>query len=132
MAENLKIESQVLFLGFQNDMQRIYAAIDALLMPSTFEALPLTLLEAMAMNVPAIASDINGIPEVVTNKINGLLITPRNTDAIVEAMELLYRDRALLAQLGSAARKTIEHKFSSKKMVKDTIVVYKNIADTAF
>ena len=128
MVASLKLKSQVSFTGFQSDMQKVYKTLDALLMPSTFEALPLTLLEAMASGVPAIASNINGIPEVVRDGVNGLLVPPADIGALVNGIELIYNDRDLLNKMGVAARNTIELEFSLEKMVRDTISVYEKVS----
>jgi len=125
LVENLNIESQVSFIGFQSDMQRAYRTLDALLMPSTFEALPLTLLEAMASGVPVVASNINGIPEVIEDGVNGFLVPPTDINALVNRIELIYNDRSLLYQMGVAARKTIALRFSLRKMIIDTVLVYR-------
>lgn len=127
LVASLKVKSQVSFPGFQGDMQKVYKTLDALLMPSTFEALPLTLLEAMASGVPVIASNINGIPEVIRDGVNGLLVPPADVGALVNGIELICNDRDRLKKMGIAARKTIELEFSLEKMVRDTISVYEKI-----
>jgi len=127
LTESLNLSSTVKFLGFQKDMYNIYSMLDVLLMPSIFEALPLTLIEAMATGLPVIASNVNGIPEVIDHEINGVLIEPKNVVLIQEAITNLDNDRNKLRDFGINARKKIEDSFSLEKMVEETVQVYMNV-----
>lgn len=120
----LGIADKVVFSGFQKDMPAQYSCIDILLMPSLFEGLPLSLLEAMAMKKPALASKINGIPEVIDHNINGLLLPPEDTDAIANAMKRLYDDRNLISVWGEKSHSKIKNKFSLELMAKKTEEIY--------
>lgn len=119
--------SQVIFAGFQSNMPPVYAGLDVLLMPSLFEALPLTLLEAMSTGTPAIASEVNGIPEVIKNNTNGLLVPSKNHQILMKNMELLYQNRSLVSLLGKAAVETVKKQFSITQMVYKTIEVYEKV-----
>lgn len=123
-VESLGISEHVVFHGFVSDMPQVYQNIDVLLMPSTFEALPLTLLESMASGVPAIASNINGIPEIIDNNVDGMLIRPREPQDIVDAVEEFISDSNKVHIIGHEARTKIQHNFSLDLMVKNTIDVY--------
>ncbi len=130
IAQRKGIDSKVIFAGFQKDMPAVYAALNVLLMPSTFEALPLTLLEAMSMGIPAIASRINGIPEVIENEKNGFLIPPQKWESLFLKMEQLYHDPGLTYSLSKASIKKIRKNFSIKQMVSNTISIYRELSRT--
>ncbi len=109
LAESLKITGQVNFLGWINAPQRdaLLAKADVFILPSYNEGLPLALIEAMAWGLPAIATPISGIPELVTSGTNGLLVNPGDIQQLSEAMQLLIKDEDLRHSFGQAARKTV-------------------------
>jgi len=118
------LDSKVVFAGFHTDMKPIYACIDVLLMPSLFEGLPLVLLEAMAMKIPAIATRINGIPEVVNDHHNGILIDPKDPEAIIQAI-IEFAQGGKIETYGENAYNTIRERFSLNKMVNRTEDTYR-------
>ncbi len=84
--EAIRVDTRIVSLGFVNDVKRIYLIADALLLPSYREGLPNCLIEAGAMGVPVIASDISGCREVVIEGETGFLVRPRDTEALASAM----------------------------------------------
>ncbi len=123
-AEELGLGGKIIFAGFQKNMPAHYASIDVLLMPSLFEGLPLSLLEAMAMKKVAVASRINGIPEVIDDHADGILLPKKDTDAIAEAMKRIYADRSRLTVWGENAHEKIKKKFLLEHMAKKTEAIY--------
>jgi glycosyltransferase involved in cell wall biosynthesis len=89
-------------------MQELYAAHDVFLFPSLMEGLPLVLLEAMATGMPVITTETCGMPDVVENEYNGLLIPPANAVSIEEAILRLANSVELRQRLGEAARETMK------------------------
>ncbi|MGC1482989.1 MAG: glycosyltransferase family 4 protein, partial [Candidatus Acidiferrum sp.] len=89
-------------------MQELYAEHDVLLFPSLMEGLPAVLLEAMATGMPVITTETCGMPDVVENEFNGLLIPPGNAAAIEAAIERLARSAELRRKLGEMARETMK------------------------
>ena len=85
---------------------------DVLALPSYSEGLPYALLEGMAAGVPAIATRVGAIPEVVADGVNGVLLEPRSPQAIAAAIHTLGRDRDALARMGEASRATILARYS--------------------
>jgi glycosyltransferase involved in cell wall biosynthesis len=81
------------------------------------EASPNAVIEAMAAGLAVVASNVGGIPEVVTHERNGLLVPPSDPPALATALERVLVDSTLAARLGSAARATIESRFSFDRMV---------------
>jgi glycosyltransferase involved in cell wall biosynthesis len=105
-AVDLGVTDQVSFVGHRDDIPEVLAAADAVVLTSSVpETGPLALKEAMAAARPVIASRIGGIPEFVTDEVNGLLVD--DTDQLTEAMRRLILDEALAADLGRRGRDMI-------------------------
>ena len=90
---------------------------DIFVLPSLSEGIPVSLMEAMAMELPVVATRITGIPELVKDGTEGLLVEPRNAQAIAEKVEQLMDDTALRRKLGRAARKKVEREFALRANV---------------
>jgi glycosyltransferase involved in cell wall biosynthesis len=88
-------------------MPEIYAAHDIFLFPSLMEGLPLAVLEAMAGGMPVVTTESCGMPDVVTDDVNGLLVPPADTGAIIEAVMRLADSPELRQRLGQAAQRTV-------------------------
>jgi glycosyltransferase involved in cell wall biosynthesis len=90
-----------------------YNAADYFVVPSSSgEGLPLVLLEAMACGLPVIATIVGGIPEIIENMINGVLVPPRNPEAMAETISTLLSNKELGETIGNGARKIVEEKFT--------------------
>jgi glycosyltransferase involved in cell wall biosynthesis len=109
-ASRLGISDRVRFLGAgtRDDVFALFRAVDAALLTSAWENLPHTLVEALAAGTPVIATAVGGIPEVVADGENGLLVPAGSVDAIAGAIERLVRDDALRHALAAAARPSVE------------------------
>ena len=109
-AGELGLADRVRFLGAgtRDDVIALFRAVDAALLTSAWENLPHTLLEALATGTPVIATAVGGIPEVVRDGENGLLVPPRDIAAIASAIDRLVHDDALRASLAAAAAPSVE------------------------
>ena len=109
-AASLEVSHRVRFLGAgtRNDVLTLFRAADAVLVTSAWENLPHTVLEALAVGTPVIATAVGGIPEVVVDGENGLLVPAHDVDAIARAVERVVRDPALRASLTAAAAPSVE------------------------
>ncbi len=85
LCQRLNLTDLVVFHGFVPDPDQLYPEIDLILLPSLGEGIPLSLLEAMRFGIPVIATDIGGIPEIIEHEHSGLLVKPRDTDALAAA-----------------------------------------------
>ena len=112
-ARELGIADRCLFLGERSDVQDLLAAADLFLLPSLFEGLPVSILEAMAAERPVVATAIGGTDEVVTSEQTGLLVPPRDPVAIAAAIRRLRAEPALARTLASAGRERVELEFSA-------------------
>jgi glycosyltransferase involved in cell wall biosynthesis len=129
LARSLGLNDSVAFVGGQPQemVAKYLAAADVFLFPTErAEAAPVVLPQAMACGVPAIASDIGGIPEVVhRSRANGLLVPPGDVPALVHAMRTLIRDDSLRERLGQRARQRVLAHYTVETMVEQTLDVYR-------
>ncbi|MBT8079658.1 MAG: glycosyltransferase family 4 protein [Gammaproteobacteria bacterium] len=112
--------------GWQDDLAELYEEMDVLVQPSRFEALGSTILDAMSSARPVIASDVGGIPEIVQNEVNGLLVPTESAEEIAAAISRLAHDDALLRRLGASAART-SSRFGVKRMAEDYWSTYLNV-----
>ncbi len=105
------------FTGAVPDPRLVLQAADLFLLPSYWEGCPASLLEAMSCGLPCIASAAGGIPEIISDGENGLLIPPRDASALAGAVARLAGDPALSPRLGASARETVRNRFSLEAMV---------------
>ena len=105
-AENLGISRQVHFTGAvdQDHILDYYKAADMFVLPSFAEGLPVVLMEAMAMEIPCITTAITGIPELIRNGQEGLLVAASDREGLIQAIKQLVEDQVLRQQLGKAGR----------------------------
>ncbi|HWF14433.1 MAG TPA: glycosyltransferase family 4 protein [Candidatus Acidoferrales bacterium] len=126
-VRELDLDGVVHFTGFVEDIQRVYAAIDLFAFLAQAEALGTALLLAMAHGLPVVASARGGIPEVVQDGKNGLLLKDSSPEAVASAIERLISDSDSAARLGAAARETILTHFSQEHMVRQTLSLYEQL-----
>jgi glycosyltransferase involved in cell wall biosynthesis len=107
---------RVHFLGTVADRATIYQAIDLLVLPSRFEGLPMTVLEAMACGVPVLASAVDGVREIATDGEHALLAPSEDAAAFRAALERLLADSSLRERLAAAARVLVEERFDARKL----------------
>ena len=112
LATQLGVDRACTFIGARQDIHELLAAMDIFVLPSLHEGIPMALLEAMALERPTVASAVGGIPEIVTDGVNGVLVPARNDRALAEACLALALDPARATRLGAAARRTVEARFS--------------------
>ena len=91
-------------LGYRDDVAAVLAAADIFVLPSYFEAMPMSVIEAMQVGLPVVASDIRGPREQVVPGVTGLLVPPRQVAPLAEALGRLVADAGLRATMGLAGR----------------------------
>jgi glycosyltransferase involved in cell wall biosynthesis len=109
------IADRVHFGGFQNDVRPFFREFDLFVHPSYSEPFGLSIVEAMAMRIPVIASNSGGVPEFITHGKNGWLVPERSPDAVAAAMSTLLTDASLCRQLGERARETVKNRFTPQQ-----------------
>lgn len=126
-ARALGVEDRVLFLGARDDIPQLLACCDLFVLPSLYEGLPLSILEAMAAGRPVVASAIPGVDEAVVHNETGLLAPPGNAVALARAMDRLLTDAALRQRLVRAARLRVHNEFSAESMVRRVMHLYEEL-----
>ena len=116
------------WLGHVDDMAKLYASVDIVVLPSFYrEGLPTSLLEAAACGLPLITTDMPGCREVVQHEADGLLVPPRDSRALAEAIARLLDSTALRSRLGEAARTKVLAKFDERIVIQRTQEVYRQL-----
>ncbi len=116
-AEDLSITDRVHFLGRRDELENVYPAMDIFVLSSLREGSPNVLLEAMACGLPVVATSVGGVPELIDDDVEGLLIPPGDSDALAGAFRRLAADPSLRHRLGQAARKRVERELTLERMV---------------
>ena len=126
-ARALGIAKSVRFLGFRDDALDWMAASDLVTLPSLHEGLPVALVEAHAYGKPAVATDVDGIPEIVEDGVTGFLVPPTDTPALTKAVLALLDDDDLRRRMGAAARARAERLFSARAYAHALQHVYRRL-----
>jgi glycosyltransferase involved in cell wall biosynthesis len=123
-AEGLGVAERVRFLGYRGDVPALIAAADVFVLPSWVEGLPLGVLDAMARGKPVVAGAVGGTPELVADGETGLLVPPRDVDALVRALDELLRDADRARRLGEAGRERALAEFSAAAAAERVLRLY--------
>ena len=127
LAKKLKISNKVIFGKSTADTTKPLSIIDIFVLPSIQEGLGLSLLEAMAMAKPVVASDVGGIYTLVEHQVNGLLTISADEKSLAQAITALLSDKETALKMGQAGRKMVKEKFSLAKMVEETRNLYREV-----
>lgn len=121
LSENLKINDSVIFLGELSNkaVRRLMVGFDVFVLPSRFEGLPLTIIEAMFAGLPIIASDVGGIPELIVNSKNGFLVNNDDAAAFAAKIEYFIENQNMMQKMGDIGREIAYDKFNLKKMIEN-------------
>lgn len=117
-------EGVIEWWGHRSDMPAVLGYAAVVVLPSYREGLPVSLLEAAACGKPIIATDVPGCREVVRNRVNGLLIPPRNAIALADAIILLLENPELRQEFGRRGRDIVVKEFSSTIVIRQTLALY--------
>jgi glycosyltransferase involved in cell wall biosynthesis len=119
----------VQYLGYQSDIARYLSAADIFVLPSSIEGFPLSVLEAMAMRVAVIASDVGAVSEIVESGEDGIVVTPGSATEIEAAINKLSNNRKLLAELKLKARQKVDKKYSNTILGANYNKLYREITE---
>jgi glycosyltransferase involved in cell wall biosynthesis len=131
IAADLGLNDRCRFLGWRSDLPSIYAALDVLALSSINEGTPVSIIEGMAAGVPVVATRVGGVPDVVRHGRDGLLVEPRNPQALASAISQVLSDRILAESLGSEGRRSALAQFDISRLVSDIGALYSELVDPA-
>ncbi len=123
----LGLDGRVVLLGYRPDVNQLLASCDLFVLPSLYEGLPLSVLEAMAAGKPVIATAIGGTAEAVVPGQTGLLVPPADPGALADAIQKLLSEPGLAQQLASAGQYRARQEFTSEVMVQRVMQVYDDL-----
>ena len=127
LTRELGLERDVLFLGNQDCMEELLPLADVFLLPSSSESFGLVALEAMSAEVPVVASNVGGLPEVVEHGVTGFLHDPGHIAGLVSSVLRLLGNESLRRTMGRRARRVARERFGTDEMVGRYIRVYESL-----
>lgn len=125
LSQELDLTSVVRFLGFRQDVPTLTQVIDVAVLPSLFEGMGRAVLEAMACGKPVVASRVGGLVELVDDGVNGFLVPPADTVALVSALRQLLQEEGLRVRMGQAGRRKVTEQFDAAVMSGQILIVYR-------
>jgi glycosyltransferase involved in cell wall biosynthesis len=123
--ERLGVGDEVRWFPFRGNVEPYLAALDLFVLPSLWEALPLSVLEAMSCGLPVIATSVGGTAEAVEDGVTGRILPPMDAEALAGALGELLADPIALRRMGQAGRDAYEARFRLERMVDDTEALYR-------
>lgn len=123
-SEKLKVTDTFFFVNPAGNDAQYLKAFDLFVMTSIKEGLPYVLLEAMAAELPIVVTDAGGIPEMIKNHENGLMVTQRNPEMLAKALQGLIENKNIARELAKNAREIVKMKFGLEEMVRKTAGIY--------
>jgi glycosyltransferase involved in cell wall biosynthesis/CelD/BcsL family acetyltransferase involved in cellulose biosynthesis len=121
------LQGRVHFLGLRADVSEVLAAADVFVLASHTEGHPLSLMEAMAAGLPVVATAVGGVPEIVEDEKQGLLVEAHDCDGMAAAMVCLGQDPGKRLEMGRAAGRRAEEEFSATHMAQGYVQLYEHI-----
>jgi len=126
-AAGLDLHRRVIFTGYREDVRDVFACADIVAVPSLFDTLANVALEAMAEGKAVIATQVEGMPEVVEHGVTGLIVPPGDADALAGAINLLAASPRQARSLGAEARQRTLARHAPARMARETEEIYRNI-----
>jgi glycosyltransferase involved in cell wall biosynthesis len=126
-AQAASLRDAVAFLGFRDDIAQIAAATDLAVLSSDNEGTPVALIEAAAAGVPALATDVGGVADIVLDGQTGHLVAPGDVEALAQALARAAGDRAGLRRMGAAAREHVASRYGAARLVGDIDALYTDL-----
>ncbi|MGG1661843.1 glycosyltransferase [Brevibacillus sp. NRS-1366] len=126
-VRELHLENRVRFTGFRQDIPACLHAIDGFVHSSLYEGLGYTIIEAMASEVPVVASNVGGVKEFVFHRETGLVVEPGDPAALAQAMEQLYTSAELRESLVNNALEKVEDSFTIQQMTEKILALYRKL-----
>jgi glycosyltransferase involved in cell wall biosynthesis len=126
-AHELGISRSTLFIGYQRDVAPYYAFFDALLLPSANEGTPVVAIEALASGRPVVATRVGGVPDVVSDGVDGFLVDVGDIDEMTKRLAQLASDPELRAAMGDAGRMRVIPRYRVERLIDDVDALYREL-----
>jgi glycosyltransferase involved in cell wall biosynthesis len=131
LTARLGLQESVVFAGFRKDIPGVLSALDVFVLPSILESCPVALLEAMAMKVPVVATDVGAVGEIVDHARTGFVVPPRDPEAIAHAvLRILNGLQEQVRKMVEQARRTVEERFAVGIIAGEQWRVYEKIVNS--
>jgi glycosyltransferase involved in cell wall biosynthesis len=127
IAYKLNIQDKIIFTGFRADIPEITSVFDIACLPTLWEGMGRSVLEAMVSGKPVVASRVGGIVDLVQDGVTGILVEPGDYQALAKAIIRLLKDKGLRQKMGEEARKRVDERFSTEKMVAEIEKIYNEL-----
>jgi glycosyltransferase involved in cell wall biosynthesis len=121
------IANRFVLVGFRSDLDRFIPHFDLLVQPSFTEGLPNIILEAYASSVPVVATSVGGVPEIIEDKINGLLAPPGNSEALTRCLEIIINDNVLRRKMAGIGYQRVRDMFSFELQAKSYLTLFNEL-----
>jgi glycosyltransferase involved in cell wall biosynthesis len=131
IAQQMRLNGHVRFLGHRDDIPDLLAAADVFVFPSLYEGLGGSLIEAMALGLPIVASDIPAIREVVEPEGNAVIVPPGDAEALARGIERVLNDQEMARRFGQRSRDLFLERFTLERAVDKMTVLYREVANIA-
>jgi glycosyltransferase involved in cell wall biosynthesis len=129
-AHRLGIARYCLYLGYQEEIARWYAAVDAVVLPSANEGTPVSVIEALAAGRPVVATRVGGVPDVVTDGADGFLVEVGDVAALADRLARLAADAGLRESMGAAGRAGVLSRYAVDRLVDDVDRLYRALLES--
>jgi glycosyltransferase involved in cell wall biosynthesis len=129
LARQLGIQDRIHFLGKQAGVSELLPLADLMIMPSELESFGLAALESMACRVPAIATAVGGVPELIEDGINGRLFAVGDVEGMARASVELLTDSAKYADMACEARKTAQTRYCASHIIPQYVAFYERVLE---
>lgn len=127
LAKGYNLSRKIFFMGYRKDVYNWLNIFDSFILPSKREGLPLTILEAMAMKKIVIATSVGGVPELIVNNYNGILIEERDPLVLMKSMQYVYENKNEVKEIVEKAYKHITLKYSIEDYIDSLDGIYKSL-----
>jgi glycosyltransferase involved in cell wall biosynthesis len=119
----------VIFAGMRRDIPELLSILDVFVLPSLNEGLPMALLEAQGARIPVVATCVGAIPDVLEDRVTGILIPPKDPQAIAEAIIMILSDEKFASGIAQKGFERVRDNFSSEKMGDKYLSIYKELIE---
>jgi len=125
-AQHLGLSDTVIFTGMREDVENFYALLDVYVHPAIYDLFPFSILEAMAMELPVVASRVGGIPDMVEDGVTGFLVPPRNVHSLYTAIKKLLINPELRMEMGKKGKEKVLQNWTVDRAFSDILAFFKD------